>query len=158
MPRIVGAVLLGYLVLFALLFPGLLAGYLTLGPERVFRAGVYDVTVSGMVLGGAIVFGAAYAAGHVAHRVSRGERAPAILALVVLLLGLGLAIQALFAYEGGAAAPRPGDVAPIEALLSARVPMWLLLLSPFIAAVGIIVGGQDMDAVEGAAPAAPARR
>jgi len=151
MPRIAGAVLLGYLAMFATVFVALIAAYLVLGPERAFRPGVYDASVPWMAINIAVIFGAAYLGGMLANRVSGGERAPGILAVVVLLLGFWIALPALFA-EPGILAARTGDVGPLQALQLARPPMWLALMYPFIGAVGVIVGGQDMDAVAGAKP------
>ncbi|HWV58878.1 MAG TPA: hypothetical protein VNZ57_15600 [Longimicrobiales bacterium] len=155
-PRIAGGVLLGYVALFAIVVVGLCVAYLILGEDRVFKPGVYASTVPWMVIDMVVVFGAAYIGGMIANRVSGGERAPTILAVIVLLLGFWIALPQLFA-EPGVVASRSDGIGALEALQMARLPMWVSLMHPFIGAVAVIVGGQDMDVVAGA-PSTPGSR
>ena len=46
MGRAILSVIVGYVVMFLVVFVGLTGAYLLLGQERAFKPGVYDVTVT----------------------------------------------------------------------------------------------------------------
>jgi hypothetical protein len=149
MARVAGAVVAGYVVMFAVVFAGLSVAYLALGPERAFRPGVFDVSGLWVAVSFAVGFGAALAGGWLARGIGRTPRAPWALAAVVVVLGLALAIPALGA--GVEVAPRPEGVGVLEAMQQARTPAWILLANPLLGAIGVLLGGGVLRPAEPAA-------
>lgn len=139
MVRTIAGVVLGYVVFALILFATFSTAYLTMGAGRAFLPGSYEV--SPLWLGVSVLFGfaAALVGGYVAATVSRGARAPLVLACALLVLGVIVAIPALGKPDPG---PRAGDVGNIAAMTNARQPAWFLFLSPVISAAGILVGSR----------------
>ena len=46
MPRLIGAVLLGYIAMVIIVFCGMSLAWLALGPDGAFQPGAYDVTTT----------------------------------------------------------------------------------------------------------------
>jgi anti-sigma factor RsiW len=140
MLRLLGAVLLGYLAMAALVFAGLSAGYAVLGAERAFRPDAYEVSINWALLSVAVGFVAAVAGGWISRRVGGDLRGPALLASFVGLLGLMVAVTSL-ADRTEPATPRTGSPAMFEAMEQARTPAWLLVLNPLVGVAGVVIGG-----------------
>lgn len=150
MLRTIAAVLLGYIVMFVVVFVLMTAAYLGLGAERAFRPSSYEV--SGLWTGLSILIGlaAAVGGGIVAAKVARGKRGVLALAIVVVLLGLFMAIPTLNPPDAGAPALRDGSVGNLAAMQRAKTPPWLAFLNPVIGAAGVFVGarlvrGKEME-------------
>ena len=139
MIRTIAGVVLGYIAMALLVFLLFSAAYLALGTDNVFLPGSYQVSLLWVALSIVVSFAAALVGGYVAAAVSRGTRAALVLACIVLILGVIVAIPALGQPDPG---PRAGDVGNIAAMMSARLPSWLLFLNPVIQAVGILVGSR----------------
>lgn len=139
MGKTIGAVLLGYVTMFALVFLGLAAAYGVLGPSGSFRPATYEVSSVWIALNIVVGLVAAIAGGRVTGAVGGGYGPVKILAAVVLAVGLALALLAL----GSPAAPavRPAEVGMMEAMQNARQPTWMLFVNPLIGAVGVLYGG-----------------
>jgi hypothetical protein len=145
MLRLIGSVVAGYVIMFLVVFVALTAAYLGMGADRAFRAGVYDVTGLWLAVSLVVSIVAALAGGWTARRVARDVRGPWVLAGVVLVLGLAMAAPALFG-DAPAVAVRTGATGNLEAMQQAQTPLWVLLLNPFIGAVGALVGGRALGA------------
>jgi hypothetical protein len=143
MPRLIGAVVAGYLAVAVAVFAGLSVAYLGLGADRAFRPGAYDVSMLWIVISVVVSFSAAMLGGWVALRIARTTRGPRVLAAVVVVLGLALALPVLFAAPE-AAALRSGALGNLEAMRQARTPLWMMLLNPMIGALGVLVGGRAL--------------
>jgi hypothetical protein len=138
--RAFGAAILGYLVMFMVVFVTFTAAYIGMGSERAFQPGTYDVT--GLWLATSIVLGllAAMAGGWVAEHVGKGGRASRILMIIVLVLGIASAIPAMM--RSTAPTTREGAVSNLEAMSQARSPKWIDLLNPMIGIVGVMLGAR----------------
>jgi hypothetical protein len=141
MLKIIGSVILGYVVMFVVVFAGLTAAYLAMGADRAFKPGVYDVTGMwlGVMFGGSI--GAAFAGGKACALIAKNSKAVLGLAGLVLVLGLLSAIPALTA-SNAETKPRTGGVPNLEAMMNAKQPAWVALLLPVIGVAGVLVGGR----------------
>lgn len=141
MGRLIGAVLLGYVTLALLIFAGLTLAYMALGADGAFRPGVYDVSAVWVAVSLIVSFGAALAGGWVARRIARRAMGPQVLAAVVVVLGVVMALATLGTATEAAGA-RPDGVGAMEAMQVAQTPLWVMLLNPFIGALGILLGGR----------------
>jgi uncharacterized membrane protein YeaQ/YmgE (transglycosylase-associated protein family) len=117
------------------------AAYAFLGQEGAFRPGSYQVSGTWILLSCVLGFVAAAVGGLVCNEIAPGNRAPAALGLVVLVLGLLLAIPMVIA-SGDPVPERQGVVGNLEAMNSAREPAWIALLNPVLGAVGVLVGSR----------------
>ena len=135
------AVVVGYVVMFICVFASFTAAYAFLGQEGAFRPGSYEVSGTWILLSCGLGFVAAAVGGLVCHEIAPGSRAPAVLALVVLILGLLLAIPAVIASRDPVP-ERHGVVGNLEAMNSARQPAWIALANPVLGAAGVLVGSR----------------
>ncbi len=138
--RSVGAVVVGYVVMFAFVFVSLSIAYLILGTDGAFQSGTYEVSVAWIVVSFVLSFVAAMLGGLVSAAIGKGSRAPLGLAVLVLVLGLAMAVPVLTAPEQDAAT-RDEAVATFEAMSQARQPGWVAVLTPIVGAVGVLIGG-----------------
>lgn len=142
MGRVIAAVVAGYATMFAFVFATFSIAYLAMGTERAFQPGSYAVTGLWLLTSFVLSFVAALVGGRVCARIGRGRKAVVGLAGLIVLLGLVLAIPALKAPDDPAAMQRSGDVANFGAMQQAKQPKWVALLTPFVGAIGVILGGK----------------
>ena len=143
MPRLIGAVLLGYIAMVIVVFCGMSLAWLALGADGAFQPGTYDVTTTWILVSLAIGMFAAVGGGWIARLVTESARGPRVLAAVVIALGILLAIPA-FTGTAPAAAARPDLVPMFEAIGNARTPLWVMLVNPLIGALGVLIGGRAL--------------
>ena len=140
MGRLVGSVVLGYLVMFVLVFLTFTGLYLVMGVERSFQPGTYDASWLWIGLSIPLAIVAAIVGGWACAAVARSGQGPRALAGFVLVLGLLMAILMLRA--PAESPPRTGAVGSMEAMQQARQPIWIALLNPFLGAIGVMIGGR----------------
>ncbi|HKB03081.1 MAG TPA: hypothetical protein VKD90_12725 [Gemmataceae bacterium] len=145
MLRTIVGVIVGFLVLFGLLFVSFTAAYAVLGPDRAFQPGTYEVSTLWIAVGVAFWLGAGLAGGYVCARIARRRAVANTLFTLVLALGLLGAMIGIVGRQGGESAPRTGDVSSADARSRAEPPTWAALLSPVIGAAGVLVGGRRRD-------------
>jgi hypothetical protein len=141
MLRKIAAVIVGYLVMFVVVFVCLTTAYLALGADRAFQPGSYEVTGLWLVVWFIVSVGAALAGGKVCALIGKTRGAVISLAIVVLILGVLSALPALKPPDGE---PKPRTSGPtnLEAMMSAKQPNWVLFLTPVIGVVGVLAGGR----------------
>ncbi len=141
MLRQVLAVIVGYVVMFAVVFVTFTAAYFAMGADRAFRPVTYDISVLWIVVSVVVGLGAATAGGFVCAKLSKGGRAHRALAVLVLVLGLLMAAGQVVAPK-----PDPGvrgpEVSNMEAMMKAQPPLWAALINPIIGAVGVLAGAR----------------
>jgi cytochrome bd-type quinol oxidase subunit 2 len=141
MGRLIAAIVVGYIVMFAFVFVTFSVAYLLMGTEGAFRPGSYEVSGLWVVLSLVLGIAAAVVAGVVASVLARSMRGPRALAVVVLVLGLAMAIPALTKSSPEQPEVRTAEVGNMEAMQYAKQPTWMVLLNPFLGAFGVLVGG-----------------
>lgn len=141
MGRTIGAVIVGYLAMFAVVFVGLSAAYVALGADGSFKPNSYEISSTWAVVMIVVGIIAAVLGGVVAAAIGRTRKAVTALAVVVLILGLLSAIPAFMAEPPG---ERTADVGNMDAMMKAVTPVWVALLNAIIGAVGVLIGGSLM--------------
>ena len=138
MLRQIGAGLVGYIAMAVAVFVSFTVAYLAMGAGGAFQPGTY--AVSALWVAVTILLGllAALIGGLVCGAISRGGRAPKVLAVIVLVLGFSSAIPVLM--DKSEPVAREGDVGYLEAMQSAKQPDLFALINPFIGAIGILIG------------------
>ena len=138
-----GAALVGYLVMFVVLFATLTAMYFGLGSEQTFLPGSYAVTPLWMAVFCFFQFDSGLVAGLVVSKLSRDRRVPPVLAAITMVLGIFMALPALLGTVP-ADVPRTGSVTNLDAMMQAQTPMWIQLIAPALAALGVMAGAMLM--------------
>lgn len=133
-------VIFGYVALFIVTFITLTATWMTLGAERSFQPGNYLLTPVWLVISSICALVAAVVGGKICRFVSGRGWAVFFMAVSALILGLLAAIPTLLGAEGTAA--RTGDVSMLQAMASQKAPVWYALLTPFLSAGGVFIGGK----------------
>lgn len=140
MGRLIGSVVLGYIVIFAAVFVLMSGAWFAVGAERALQPGTWEI--SGLWIGISIAVGllAGVAAGYVCAAVARDPRGP--LWLIGLVVVLGLALAVMVGVEDVTTGPRPDDVAMFDAVSKSIQPLWVAFLNPVLGAVGVFVGAR----------------
>lgn len=139
MLRAASGIALGYLVMAFFVFATFSLTFVTLGADRSFQPGTYEVSEVWAFLSILLTLGAAIVGGFLCASVSRSRTAPIVLA--ALVLGMGIAGALLLPPSGDLAPqPRPGDVGNFEAMQNASTPPWIAWLNPFLGAAGVLAG------------------
>jgi heme/copper-type cytochrome/quinol oxidase subunit 3 len=140
MGRVIGSVVLGYVVVFASVFAGFTATWIVLGMDGAFQPGnfapstpwVAATFIVGLLAGGL--------GGLTAAAMSKSDpRALWGLMGLLVVLGLLFAIPAIQMANATMEVRSPG-LTMFEAMQKARTPVWLALLNPVIGAAGAWLG------------------
>jgi len=141
MLKTVGGVIVGYIVMFILVFVLFSLAYLALGANGAFKPGTYDVSTLWLALSVIVSLAAAIVGGFVCSLIAPNSKAPLALVGLVIVLGLLAAIPVLTSND-----PRPNirdaSVGNLEAMMNARQPAWIALLNPLIGAAGVMLGSR----------------
>ncbi|MDQ8160566.1 MAG: hypothetical protein P3B76_13830 [Gemmatimonadota bacterium] len=137
--KALGTACAGYLVLFVVLFTTLTAMYFGLGSERTFLPGSYAVTPLWIAVFCFFQFDAGLVAGVVVSKLSRDRQVPFVLAAMTMGLGIVMALPAVLGTVPDAG-PRIGSLTNMDAMMQAQTPVWIQLIAPALAALGVTVG------------------
>jgi len=141
MARSIIAVVASYLIMFVLIFVAFTAEYMLMGTNHAFRTGTFAASYRWIAAAFVINFVVAVIGGFICAAIAKGGKAPLALAIVVFVLGLGLAIPALVIEHKNA--PRPaGEIPMFEAMQKAEEPRWVPFTFPIIGALGVLIGGK----------------
>jgi ABC-type transport system involved in multi-copper enzyme maturation permease subunit len=146
MLKTVGGVIVGYLVMFFLVFILFSAAYLAMGANGAFQPGSYEVTPLWLVASFVLSLVVAIVGGFVCGRIAPNSKAPVALAGLVIVLGLLLAIPTLMATDTRPTT-RDANVGNLEAMTNARQPSWVAFLNPVIGAIGVMIGARRKPGV-----------
>jgi uncharacterized membrane protein YedE/YeeE len=142
MLRTIVAVVVGYVVMFVLVFVTFTAAYLAMGADGAFRPGVYQVTGMWLVVSFVLGFVAALAGGYACAVVARSAKGPWVLAALVMVLGLAMAAMVVATPLEPASQVRTADVGNMEAMQRAQQPPWVAFVNPFLGAAGVLLGAR----------------
>ncbi len=140
MGRVIGSVIVGYLVMFVTVFVTFSGAYFAIGADGAFRPGSYDVSGMWILLGTVLSFVAAWLGGRLCIAIAKDAKGPKALAGVVLVLGILFAVPAMKQQPPSEA--RPAGVAMMDAMQRAKTPLWVALMNPVIGVIGVLVGGR----------------
>ena len=112
---------------------------LVVGPERCFQPGSWQAAPLVLVLDMVLGIVAALAGGAVCTLIARSRRPAAVLAGLVLVLGIITAVMEGKKPDPG---PRTGPVTIQDAMEKGRNPAWYFWTLPFIGFVGTLAGAR----------------
>ena len=143
MLRTIGGVVVGYGAKIVVVIALFRLAYSIMGPDRAFLPGTYTISSSWIMLTIVVGLLAAIIGGLVSALIGKGTKAPWILAVLVLVLGV---IIAVFEMQG-----RPADLTEVirehtvtssEALQNRKQPTWIAFLNPVIGFTGVLAGAR----------------
>jgi hypothetical protein len=135
-------VIIGYILMFVLQVAAFMTIYTVMGANWSFKPASYQASTQWTVMQFVVVFVTAAIAGLVCALIARGVKATLVLAVVVLVLGFGLAVAGTAMRPADTHETRTEKVANMEAMSKARHPNWVVFLGPVVAALGVVVGGR----------------
>ena len=142
MGKVIGSVVLGYVVMVIMVFVLMSLVWMVVGASGAFQAGSWDVSAGWIV--GSIIVGlvAAIAGGYVCALVAKDPRGPKALLVVVVVLGILFAIPALTGGGEVPTIPRTDTISMMDAMQNIQQPVWVALLNPIIGAIGVFIGAR----------------
>ena len=142
MGKVIGSVVLGYVVMVIMVFVLMSLVWMLMGASGAFQPGSWEVS-AGWIVGSIIVgFVAAIVGGYLCALVAKDPRGPKALIVVVIILGILFAIPVL---TGGPEVPtiaRTDTVSMMDAIQNAEQPVWIALLNPILGAIGVLIGAR----------------
>jgi len=142
MARLIVGVIVAYIAMFVLGFIGFTCAFLIAGPEVAFRPGLYEASIKWIGIGLAIQFVVSIIGGLICAAIARGGKAPLVLAIVVVVLGLGLAIPSIMKRQANLTLVRAANTPQLETVQKAYWPAWVPFTFPFAGAIGVLIGGK----------------
>jgi peptidoglycan biosynthesis protein MviN/MurJ (putative lipid II flippase) len=142
MLRSVLGVIVAYILMFILQVAAFMTIYTLMGPDWSFKPASYQASTPWTAMQFVVIMVTAIIGGLICAAIAKGGRAPLVLAAVVLVLGLGLAVLGTALRPADTNEVRTGNVPNMVAMSKARHPVWVVFLGPFLAAVGVVIGGK----------------
>jgi magnesium-transporting ATPase (P-type) len=142
MLRSVLGVIVGYIVMFVLQVIAFMTIYSMMGADWSFKPASYDASTAWTAMQFGVILITAIIAGLICAVIAKGGKAPLVLAVVVLVLGLALAFASTALRPADTHEVRAGNVPNMEAMSKARHPAWVVFLGPVVAAAGVLIGGK----------------
>jgi len=112
------------------------------GSERTFLPGSYAVSPLWIAVFCFFQFDSGMVAGVVVSKLSCDRKVPRLLAGMALLFGMLMALPAV-----QSTVPRAGSLTNMQAMMQAQTPVWIRLIAPALAALGVMAGATLMSAV-----------
>src|SRR5438874_7539702 len=142
MLRSVLAVIVGYILMFILQVIAFMTIYTSVGADWSFKPGSYQASTRWTVMQFAVILVTGIIGGLICAVIARRGKAPLALAVVVLVLGFGLAVLGTALRPADTHEVRTGSVPNMEAMSKARHPTWVVFLGPVAAPAGVVIGGK----------------
>jgi fatty acid desaturase len=141
MARMIIAVIVGYVSMFALTFLAFTCAYMVLGAGGAFKPRTYEASNRWIVMALAVSFVVAVIGGFICAAIAKGGKAPFVLAIVVFVLGLLFAVPSLMVPKSDEAR-LAGDIPMFTAMQKAQEPRWVPFTFPIIGVIGVLLGGK----------------
>ena len=142
MARSIIAVIVGYVLMFILIFATFTCVFLLMGTAWSFKPASYEASNAWVAMSLVANLIISVIGGLVCAVIARGGKAPLVLAIVVFVLGMLLAIPAVMAHTQNGHLVRTGNVTQAEAMQKEVEPIWVPFTFPLIGAIGVLVGGK----------------
>jgi len=142
MARSVAGVIVGYLVMFILQFAAFMTIYTVMGANWSFKPASFHASTRWTVMQFTVILVTAVIGGLICALISKGGKAPLVLAVVALAIGFTLGALHVATQPADTHESRTATVPNLEAMTKARHPAWVIFAGPIIAAIGIGIGGK----------------
>jgi hypothetical protein len=141
MARSIIGVIVGYVLIFALEVIAFIEIYSVMGADWSFRTATFQPSTRWILAQFLVVLVTGIIGGLVCQLIAGKGKSPVVLALIVVVIGLALGAMSNSNSSADTRKMETGNMPAVEALSKARHPVWVVLVNPFLAAVGVLVGG-----------------
>jgi archaellum biogenesis protein FlaJ (TadC family) len=141
MLKSIAAIVVSYLAMFVFFMAVVIACYVALGSERVFKPDSYEISTLWLVLTVIVSFVASAIAGYLCAVISGSWTTCRVFAFLVFLATLGFCISSLRQSQESPNV-RASEVAYTDGIRLGVSPMWLHFVSPVISGVAVLVGAR----------------
>lgn len=131
--------IVGYVVLFIIMFITCTIAYLAMGTDTAFNAGTYDVSMTWIIISSVLSLIAGIGGGYAAARIGGSGGAVKILAGIILVMGLISIV--IGAVSTPPAETRMAETPSMEAMAKAQTPTWAVVVSILLGMTGAFIGG-----------------
>ncbi len=142
MGRAIGGAVVGYIVMFAVIFVLMTVTWFVLGESGAFKPGVWEVSTTWVSVALVVAFLAAFVGGKAAQAIGRAPITGSIYAGLVFVLGVLMSIPILTGSMPQGPLPRPDELPMFQALSLARPPAWAGIVQPIVGAIGGLLGAR----------------
>ena len=140
MLRVIGGVVVGYLVIVVFIMATLSIAYVVMGADAAYQPGTFMISMLWIVVTFVLSLVGAIAGGFVCAAIGKNPKSVPTLATLVVVLGILFAIPVLM-FDDPRPIERTGDVGLLEAMQGSHQPVWVALANPVVGAVGTLIGG-----------------
>jgi len=140
--RAIIAVVVSYLIMFVLDFIAFACAFLIVGPDVVFKPGIYEASLPWIGFAFVIQFVISIIGGLLCALIAKGGKAPFALAVVAIVLGIGVSLADMNKGKANAGLVRTGATPQLETIQKAYWPVWVPFTFPFTSAVAILIGAK----------------
>jgi hypothetical protein len=137
MLRSIVGVIVGYAVIFVFFFATFTGAYVALGVERIFQPDSYEVSTLWLVVSAALSLCGSIVGGYICAAISKSKRTGRLFAGIVFIILILFCIPKM-RDEGPHV--RAGEISNMDAMRLTQMPIWMHLLNPVLAAVGVLLG------------------
>lgn len=141
MGRSIVAVIVGYIGMFVLSVCAFMGAYVVLGADQAFRPHSFQASKRWVLMSLVVHLVVGLIGGFLCAVIAKGGKAPLVLALAVLVLGILLTVPSFMMMKSKPDEIRRGPVPILEAMQKAKQPVWVFIF-PIIGAVGVVIGGK----------------
>jgi len=140
MLKAVLGVIVGYIAMAAIVMLCFAGAWFILGEDGSFKPGSWEASTTWLGMSFAVAFVGAVIGGLICAAIAgKGSKAPAVLAGLVLILGIIMSIPAMTKELD--TTPRTSPITMRDATTKAHQPMISSILNPVVGAVGVLLGG-----------------
>jgi hypothetical protein len=116
--------------------------YSVMGANWSFKPGSYHASTRWTVMQFTVAFVIAVIGGWICALISKGGKAPLVLAIVIVVIGFTLGALHVATQPADTGEVRGPNVPNLVAMTKTRQPTWVFFLGPVLGAVGAIAGGK----------------
>ena len=146
MLRSIIGMMVGYVALTLFFFATFACAYFVLGVERIFQPDSYEVSPLWWVFSAAISLVGSALAGYICAAISKSQRTCELFAGIILVILILFCIPKM---RDRVPHPRVGEVSYMDAMRLTQMPIWMHVLNPGLAALGVLLGARMKKLPEG---------
>ena len=142
MGRAILAVVISYIGMLVLAFIAFACAFLVFASDVVFRPGTYEASTTWVAVAFGINIIDAIVGGFLCALIAKPGKAPFVLAIVVIVLGLVIAFGDTKKREANIGMVRAAETPRMESIQKAYWPVWVPFVLPLTGAAGVLIGGK----------------
>ena len=140
MVKAIVSIVVGYIAFACVMFGLMTVLWFTVGMERVFQPGTFQITPLWIALALLVALIAGTVGGFVCSAISKSAGVVKVFAAIVFILAVIMCVPAMTADK--TPKPRTGEIKMMDAMQQAQAPIWMHLSSSVLCGLGVLLGGR----------------